>query len=65
VSIENQSVRVIEKVLDDVAVAMRRLADGTYRKCVSCGGSIATEVLESDPLYTSCAMHPQMGITSE
>jgi RNA polymerase-binding transcription factor DksA len=61
VSNENQSVAHIEKTLDDVATAMRRLADGTYRRCVSCGAEIAREVLESDPLYTSCAAHPQMG----
>jgi RNA polymerase-binding transcription factor DksA len=61
VSEDNQSVAAIGKVLDDVATAMRRLADGTYRKCVSCGGAISIEVLESDPLYTSCAQHPQMG----
>lgn len=57
----NQSVRAIEKVLDDVATAMRRLADGSYRKCVSCGGAISTDILEADPLYTSCEQHPQIG----
>lgn len=58
---DNQSVAEIGKVLDGVATAMKRLADGTYRKCVSCGGAIAKEILEADPLYTSCAFHPQMG----
>ncbi len=58
---ENQSVAHIEKTLDGVATAMRRLADGTYRRCVSCGAEISREILEANPLYTSCAAHPQMG----
>ena len=58
---ENKSVVEIERTLNDVSVAMRRLADGTYRACVSCGSTIEPELLEADPLRTSCRQHPQIG----
>ena len=43
--------------LEAVEAAMRRLDDGTYGRCVRCGGNLPEEELSADPLATACAEH--------
>ncbi|MCU4186031.1 TraR/DksA C4-type zinc finger protein [Acidiferrimicrobium sp. IK] len=40
--------------LDDLDAAQRRLAAGTYRRCVECGGDIGAARLEALPGTTRC-----------
>jgi len=44
-----------EAELAAVDDALRRLDDGTYGRCRACGGTIADEVLASNPLAERCA----------
>ena len=40
--------------LHDIDAALRRLDDGTYGICSTCGGAIAAERLEALPTTTQC-----------
>lgn len=44
----------LRKQLDDVDVALQRLAEGTYGLCASCGQPIARERLEAMPATQFC-----------
>jgi RNA polymerase-binding protein DksA len=43
-----------EHVLADIDAALRRIEDGTYGTCTSCGKRIAEERLEARPWATLC-----------
>jgi len=44
-------------LLDDVDLALRRLSEGTYRTCESCGAQIEDQALVSDPTVRRCLLH--------
>jgi len=50
----------IEGVLDDIDLALRRLEEGTYRRCMQCGDPIPDARLQGDPTARSCARHPEL-----
>ena len=56
----NESVKNIEMLLDEVDVAMQRLADGQYQRCAECGAPIARERLLANPLESTCEQHPRL-----
>jgi RNA polymerase-binding transcription factor DksA len=56
----NESVSAIETTLNDVDRALERLRLGTYRSCQACGTPIDDVDLESNPLLTSCRLHPEL-----
>jgi RNA polymerase-binding transcription factor DksA len=60
VTIENESVVNIEALLNEVDVAMRRLADGDYQLCAVCRAPIDRDRLIDNPLLTTCVQHPQL-----
>ncbi|HVA76036.1 MAG TPA: hypothetical protein VNF71_15895 [Acidimicrobiales bacterium] len=43
--------------LEAVEAALRRLDDGTYGRCGTCGRQIAEDEVERDPLAATCADH--------
>lgn len=43
--------------LDDVAVALERLEDGSYGTCEACGTALTDEVLAERPAARRCAEH--------
>ena len=45
----------VERDLQAVDGALRRLDDGTYGTCVSCGRPIPPATLEAEPLRSRCA----------
>ena len=47
--------------LNAVEAALRRLDDGTYGRCVRCGGTIADERLAEAPEAAECAEHSAPG----
>jgi DksA/TraR C4-type zinc finger protein len=57
---EVDAIAEIEGVLDGVDAALARLLEGTYRTCDVCGEPIADELLEMDPLRTTCSTHPRL-----
>jgi DnaK suppressor protein len=44
----------VRRRVTEIDVALRRLADGGYGECVSCGGVIAPERLAARPSATRC-----------
>lgn len=42
------------RLLEEIEAALRRIADGTYGLCVTCGKPIATERLEAVPYAARC-----------
>ena len=46
-----------ERLLDDVDVALRRLAAGSYSTCEVCGSEIDEDRLASFPSDRTCAPH--------
>ncbi len=52
---DNQAVEdTIEKEKEEVEKALQRIEDGTYGKCVKCGGEIPRERLEAYPAADDC-----------
>ncbi|MGD0084365.1 MAG: TraR/DksA C4-type zinc finger protein [Acidimicrobiales bacterium] len=51
---EAASLSQIEKRLDGIDAALRRLDDGTYASCRSCGRAIADERLGAEPTEQWC-----------
>ncbi|HEU6445342.1 MAG TPA: TraR/DksA C4-type zinc finger protein [Gaiellaceae bacterium] len=49
-TLEDHDVRLLEAI----DAALGRIEDGTYGKCVNCGGAIPTERLEAMPWATLC-----------
>ena len=47
----------IEGDLDDVAVALERLDQGTYGTCEACGAVLPDDVLAAAPAARRCADH--------
>ena len=43
-----------EHVLSEINIALKRIDDGTYGTCASCGGEIAPERLEAYPWASLC-----------
>jgi len=50
------ALEAIERDLDAVDAALRRLDDGSYGTCESCGAPLAG--LDEDPLARRCPEHP-------
>lgn len=44
----------LKRSLDEVDLALARIADGTYGKCVNCGKDIGEARLENRPSATHC-----------
>jgi DnaK suppressor protein len=44
-------------VLDSVDHALRRLSEGAYGSCATCGSPIPDTLLEHDPARTLCEQH--------
>ncbi len=44
----------VERDLHAVDAALRRLDDGTYSSCASCGAVIDADLLAADPLGSHC-----------
>ncbi len=44
-------------VLDDIDAALRRLADGTYGRCETCGEAIEEQRLADEPTARTCLAH--------
>lgn len=57
---DNESVKTIEAMLNDVDRALERLRVGTYRTCQVCNTSIAVDRLISNPLLANCPAHPEL-----
>ena len=47
-------VESLKRMLDEIDVALGRLAEGTYGTCATCGKEIAPERLEFRPESVSC-----------
>jgi DnaK suppressor protein len=45
---------LVRQDLDDVEEAMRRLEDGSYGRCDTCGTALSIEQLESRPASRRC-----------
>jgi hypothetical protein len=52
--IPEASLDAVEIVLDQVDAALARLDDGSYGRCVSCGGPIDDSRLAGDPTVLAC-----------
>jgi hypothetical protein len=50
-----RAVAEIERDLQGVDAALRRLDDGTYGTCVACGRPIEAATLEANPIEDHCA----------
>ena len=50
-------VRQARQQLHEIEVAERRVADGTYGTCETCGEPIADELLAANPSRRTCAAH--------
>ena len=48
-------------VLDGVDRALRRLGEGTYGSCETCGAPILGADLEADPTRSLCEQHLSLG----
>jgi len=46
-----------EQHLVEIEAAQRRIADGTYGRCETCGGPIPAGRLEARPTATTCVEH--------
>ena len=46
-----------ERALDEVDSALKRLSDGSYGVCVTCGQRIADERLAAEPTTGTCDQH--------
>ena len=44
----------VERILEEVTVALRRLDEGRYGTCAGCGDAISTERLRLRPWATTC-----------
>lgn len=44
----------VERILEQVRVARRRVSDGLYGICAGCGGEISVERLELRPWSVTC-----------
>jgi DnaK suppressor protein len=44
----------VREELDEVEEAMKRVEDGSYGRCESCGSTLATEELDASPLARRC-----------
>ncbi len=55
-----ESVKSIERTLNDVDLALERMRSGNYRSCELCAAEIDEELLVSDPLRTNCAAHGRL-----
>lgn len=51
----------VERILEDVNLALRRLDEGSYGTCADCGAEIATERLRLRPWATTCTRCVQRG----
>jgi RNA polymerase-binding transcription factor DksA len=47
----------VTDTLDQVDNALRRLRDGKYRQCSTCGSTLSLESLEENPLRSNCEEH--------
>ena len=47
----------LRRELDDIELALRRIADGSYGLCQTCGELISPERLEARPAATYCIRH--------
>jgi hypothetical protein len=54
VTADLEALGAIERDFDDVDTALRRLDDGTYWTCESCGGAIDEGLLADGPLTRRC-----------
>lgn len=45
----------VERILGEARAALRRIEDGTYGRCLSCGGAIPEGRLELRPWAATCA----------
>jgi RNA polymerase-binding transcription factor DksA len=50
--------------LQDIDVALARIADGSYGACIDCGGEVGRARLKADPTLTRCP-HCQTGADGE
>ncbi len=53
----DSTIETITTTLDRVDSALRRLRDGSYRRCEVCGEVISSEVLADEPLRSTCSSH--------
>lgn len=51
------TLEAVQAELSDVEVALRRLDDGTYGTCETCGTAIGELQLEATPAARFCADH--------
>jgi RNA polymerase-binding transcription factor DksA len=49
------SIDRVDRLLDDVELALTRLDDGTYGQCVTCGAAIEDARLAAEPTIRTCA----------
>jgi RNA polymerase-binding transcription factor DksA len=49
------AIDAVDRLLDEVERALRRLDDGTYGSCAGCGGSIDDDRLALSPTAEECA----------
>ncbi|HEY0643002.1 MAG TPA: hypothetical protein VGD39_06270 [Nocardioides sp.] len=47
--------RVVQRILDEVRLARRRLQHGQYGRCAGCSSLIAPDLLERRPWSSTCA----------
>lgn len=53
--LDNAEIARDVRTLRELEAALQRFADGSYGKCVDCGGEIAFERLRAYPTATRCA----------
>jgi DnaK suppressor protein len=52
---ERSALDELDAAVDAVEAALRRIEDGTYARCESCGEAIDGTELEQDPARCRCA----------
>jgi DnaK suppressor protein len=52
-----QALEQADAVLDEVDAALRRLSDGSYGVCTTCGGPVSDERLAVTPTALTCELH--------
>lgn len=52
-----ESIRTLETDLATVTTIMKRIEDGSYGKCDTCGADVAVEQLSANPQRLYCESH--------
>jgi RNA polymerase-binding transcription factor DksA len=55
------SIDAVDRLLDEVELALARLEDGTYGACESCGALIDDDRLAESPTVRFCSTCPESG----